>query len=457
MSRTWDVIVIGGGPAGSTAANLLAARGRRVLVLEKDVFPRHHIGESLLPGLSPLFVRLGVEGTLKKAGFFVKTGGSYIWGRSKTPWSISFADLAEAPGYMVGREETWAWHVERARFDTMLLSAARRRGAVVRQPAVVTAVEPEGDSIRSLTVRGEGGGSERLTARSYLDATGQAGLLAGKLGWRRYDSQLRHLAVYTYFEGARLFAGPRHQHIFIENIKDGWVWFIPLSETRVSVGVVTSLSQAPRVREGMEAFFLSRLARTREASRRVKAARRVEPFRLERDWSYRSRRFAGENFLLAGDAAAFIDPLLSYGVTLAMHSAELAADCLEGALARPARRGDLFAHYDAAHGARFDELRDFTKFFYDGNRHRESYFWKARRILDHRGNRYSRAAFTFLVSGHPHWDSLYQRGYFKRFFPPLGLPAKLRKDPRFLAAVAASGRPDLALIDEPLPPPARRK
>ncbi|MBI2362106.1 MAG: tryptophan 7-halogenase [Elusimicrobia bacterium] len=299
------------------------------------------------------------------------------------------------------------------------------------------------------------GSPERLSARYYLDATGQAGLLSTRRGWRRDDSRLRHLAVYTYYDGARLFAGPRRNHIFIENIEDGWVWFIPLSGTRVSVGVVTALAEAPRVRRaGLEAFFLSRLARTKEASRRVRAARRAEPFRLERDWSYRSRRFAGENFLLAGDAAAFIDPLLSYGVTLAMHSAELAADCIEGALARPAARADLFGHYERAHGARFDELRDFTKFFYDGNRHRESYFWKARRILDHRGNRYARAAFTFLVSGHPHWDSLYKRGYFKRFFPPLGLPAKLRKDPRFLAAVAASGRPDLALIDEPLPRPA---
>ncbi|MBI3297862.1 MAG: tryptophan 7-halogenase [Elusimicrobia bacterium] len=456
MSERWDAIVIGGGPAGSTAGSLLAKAGRRVLVLEKAPFPRHHIGESLLPGLSPLFKRLGVVGDLRRAKFFVKTGGSYLWGRSRAPWSITFADLEEAPGYMVGRDETWAWHVERARFDELLLNAARRRGAVVRQPASVLDVALSGGRVDGLSVRGPDGRTRTERAALYLDASGQAGLLASRLGWRRFDGQLRNMAVYTYYEGARLFTGPRRNHIFIENIEDGWVWFIPLSERRVSVGVVTSLSNAPQARAGLEAFFLARLARTKEASARTAKARRVEPFRLERDWSYRSRRFAGENFLLLGDAAAFIDPLLSYGVTLAMHSAELAADCADGALAAPAKREALFAHYDAAHGARFDELRDFTKFFYDGNRRRESYFWKARRIADHAKNRYAKAAFTFLVSGHPHWDSLYARGYFKRFFSPLGVPARLRRDRRFLAALAASGRPDLALIDDPLPEPRKR-
>ena len=454
MKRVWDAVVVGGGPAGSTAANLLAAAGRSVLVLERDDFPRHHIGESLLPGLNPLFKRLGVGAALRRAGFFIKTGGSYLWGRSPTPWSITFSGPREGP-----RERTWAWHVERARFDALLLARARRLGAVVRQPAAVAEVGLSGDRVTGLGVRTAAGRIERVRAKVYLDASGQAGVLASRLGWRVYDRQLRHMAVYTYYEGARLFTGPRHNHIFIENIDDGWVWFIPLSERRVSVGVVTSLSLAEQARAGLEAFFLERLAKTREASRRVAApARRVAEFRVERDWSYRSRRFAGKNFMLVGDAAAFIDPLLSYGVTLAMNSGELAADCADGALADPARAAEFFAHYDAAHGARFDELRDFTKYFYDGNRHRERYFWKARRILAHRSNRYAKAAFTYLVSGHEHWDSLARRGYFKRFFKPLGVPAaSLRRDRRFLAAVAASGRPDLALIDDPLPKPAWRR
>ncbi|MDE2292690.1 MAG: tryptophan 7-halogenase, partial [Elusimicrobia bacterium] len=275
--------------------------------------------------------------------------------------------------------------------------------------------------------------------------------LASRLGGRRYDRTLRHLAVYTYFDRARLFEGPRRNHIFIESTADGWVWFIPLSERRVGVGVVAPLDAAAQARADPEGFFRTRLARAREVSRRVAPpARRAGPCRLESDWSYRARRLAGENFLLAGDAAAFVDPLLSYGVTLAMHSAELAAECALGALADGARRAALFDHYEHAHGRRFDELRDFTRYFYDGNRHRESYFWRARRLVAPERNLYAKAAFTFLVSGHPHWDSLTRRGYFKRFFAPLGLPEGAARDARFLAAVAASGRPDLAFIDAPL-------
>lgn len=444
---SWDAVVVGGGPAGSTAANLLAAEGRRVLVVERAPFPRHHIGESLLPGLSRLFERLGVSARLRRAGFFPKTGGSYLWGRSRKPWSITFADLAEAPRHVIGREETWAYHVERARFDKVLLDQARRRGAAVLQPAAVTDVAFSGSRVTSLTVRRPDGRSERLRAKLYIDATGQDGLLASRLGWRRYDEQLRHMAVYGYFEGARLFAGPRHNHIFIESVPGGWVWFIPLSERRVSVGVVTSLDAAAEVRRGMGAFFASRLALTKEASRRTKApARLVGPLRVERDWSYRSTRFSGENFLLAGDAAAFIDPLLSYGVTLAMHSAELAAATAHRALAAPSERRALFARYARAHGARFDDLRDFTKYFYDANRDRRDYFWEARRLLAPEDNRYAKAAFTFLVSGHPHWDALYRRGYFKRFFEPLGVPPALRRGRRR----AAGAPPELAMIDAPL-------
>ncbi|MDE2292271.1 MAG: tryptophan 7-halogenase, partial [Elusimicrobia bacterium] len=202
MRKAWDAVVVGGGPAGSTAASLLAAAGRSVLVVEREAFPRHHVGESLLPGLAPLFERLGVTHRLERAGFFVKTGGSYIWGRSRRPWSIRFAELAERPGFMIDGRETWAWHVERARFDALLLDSARRRGAEVLQPASAVEVLSKGERVEGLRVR-DGGGRERtLRARCWIDASGQAGVFASHFGWRAYDEQLRHLAVYAYYEGA---------------------------------------------------------------------------------------------------------------------------------------------------------------------------------------------------------------------------------------------------------------
>lgn len=454
MSR-WDAVVVGGGPAGSTAAHVLAKSGRKVLLLEKQRFPRHHIGESLLPGLNYLYRRLGLSERLKAEGFFTKTGGSYVWGRSRRPWSITFIRFDDAPLSCATSSEATAYHVDRARFDQVLLEECAKAGAEVAQPATVTDVRMEGEAVASVRWRGEGGREREEKARYYIDASGQAAVLARGLGWRRFDPDLRNMAVYSYFEGMPPLEGERANHIFIVNIGDGWIWVIPLAGGRTSVGAVCSVDKAKEAGRDPEGFLLSRLRRAPEVARLMGGARRVEPVRLERDWSYRSRSFRGPNFLLAGDAAAFVDPLLSYGVTLAMHSGALAGDCVDLALANPRRAEEALAHYGKVHSERFDELLDFVKYFYDANRHRSDYFWKARRVVSHVKNRYSCYAFTYLVSGFTMWDRVLHKSYFSRFFSGIGAPtARLKRDPRFLRKVAGLGPEGLPrLIDDAFPPP----
>ena len=456
-TTTFDAVVIGGGPAGSTAANLLAQAGRRVLVLEKERFPRHHIGESLLPGLNYVYRRLGVAQALREQGFFVKTGGSYVWGRDRRPWSVNFLNVRDDGFRFIPQPERTAYHVDRARFDRLLLEQCARRGAVVVQPAAVVDLPTRGERVLGAVFRTPDGEETRVRADFYLDASGQSALLQRRMGWQVFDAQLRHMAVYTYFDGARPLPAPRDGHIFVTDVADGWFWFIPLGRGRVSVGFVTSVARAKEAGKDLEAFFLAQLRRARPLARPLAGARRCEPMRMLRDWSYRSRSFAGDNFLLLGDAAAFVDPLLSYGVTLAMHSAALAADCVDVALQAPSRREKVLAHYREQQEARFDQLLDFVKYFYDGNRHRREYFWKARRIARHLENRYAKYAFTYLVAGYPVWTPE-SRAYFDRFFTPLGLPVdRLRRDARFLHAAGKLGPVDLALIDEGFAPPEGRE
>ncbi|TBR19075.1 FAD-dependent oxidoreductase [bacterium] len=446
----WDVVVVGGGPGGAAAANLLAARGRRVLVLEAERFPRPHIGESLLPGVNALFERLGVMERLKKERFWFKTGGSFLWGRDAHPWSTHFVQKAEVFGYAVDERATWTWHVDRPRFDAILLDAARRRGARVEHGARVTGVDAAGGRVRSLTVRGEDGAERRVFAKLFIDASGQAAVLAGALGGRRPDPQLRSSALGAYFTGARFFTGALASRVFLEALPDGVALWCALAGGRLAVHVLFDSDELPSARRDPEAFFRRKLARTKEVGPRLRRARRTGGFLLTEGYSQRSLRLAAPNAYLVGDAAGYVDPILTTGVLNALLSGTLAADCAHAALSDPARAAELAAHYAAVHGRRLDDLRDLTMLYYDENRARRGRFWRRRATADHAANRFALFAHTYRIPGHRHWESPMLRGYFRRWFDHLGPPAAVRRDPRFRAAAEAQRAVDLAWIDDPL-------
>ncbi|MEZ4383284.1 MAG: NAD(P)/FAD-dependent oxidoreductase [Nannocystaceae bacterium] len=313
QSPLHDVVIIGAGPAGSTAANLLASAGHDVVVVEREVFPRFHVGESLLPCEAPLFGRLGV--VPDGARFQYKDGAEFIDERTGDQVIYSFRDALDGT-------PRHAWHVERGPFDALLADTAAQRGASIRYGQAVGSVDLGDDEVRVAV------GDATLRARYLIDASGQDALLARQ---RRTVEPLKDLgraAVFAHYVGLR----PEIQaelgaqgYVKIFMIEDGWIWAIPLVGGRLSVGVVKwrgKIDEALHEREVAASPLLQRL--TAGATRR--------PLRILGNFSFRNTRSLGRRYVCVGDAACFLDPVFSSGITLAMLGAERVADLLDPAL-----------------------------------------------------------------------------------------------------------------------------
>jgi len=387
-----DVIVIGGGPAGSVAAGFLAQAGRRVVLFERERFPRYHIGESLLSATMPILDALGVMPAIESAGFVRKPGGTFVWGANAEPWSFFFAD---DPG---GR--THAFHVVRAEFDHLLLRHAAALGAEVREAHRVETVA-FADGINRVVALDEHGATVEAAAPWVIDASGQQALLGRRDQLRQFDPFFKNLAVFSYFEGAERLAGPIEGNILSAAFADGWFWFIPLHDGTTSVGAVIDAARFAGEAAGDPTPLYERLvASCAPVAARVAGARRTAPVRVIRDYSYCSSRFHGPGFLLAGDAACFIDPVFSTGVHLACLSGYLAARALESMHGElPAAVDAALADYDARYRAAFERYLRFLYFFYDHHADRDSYFWTARKILNPDLPLEARTAFVRLMSG----------------------------------------------------------
>ncbi|MDE2491358.1 MAG: tryptophan 7-halogenase [Elusimicrobia bacterium] len=361
-----DVLVVGGGPAGSTLAALVKkyAPERRVTILERAPGPRHHVGESLLPGLVPVLKELGVFEKIDAAGFPRKLGATYVWGRDRTPWEHDFNDvnmteLLARHGGMPERLE-YAWQVVRSKYDEILLAHAGRLGVEVVRGAQADGLLEKDGRVVGATSRADDGTRTRWEAEFTADCSGQAGFLSRFRRVREYDPRLKNVAGYAYYRGApwmfRYAGHPDKTKIFVCSRPSGWFWYIPQGADLVSVGFVTTVERLKAEGGELEALFDRELAACEELAPSLAKAERVADFDgqgrsffTHSDWSYLPVASSGPGWLACGDAAVFVDPVLSSGVTLAHLSAHRAAYTILEHWRRPSEgeRGLLWADYGA--------------------------------------------------------------------------------------------------------------
>ena len=333
-----DVVVIGGGPAGASTAAILAQNGLRVLVLEREPFPRYHVGESLLPALWELWDRLGISEQIEAAGFVVKQGIRFAM--FDDPDDVVLL-TAEYPEYF---PRSYTYHVDRARFDALLLDNARTKGAEVREGWTVSDVVMQDGWVKGVLAARNGEAPRPIAADVVVDATGRDCLVARRMGWRRPDPALNKVAHYTQFAGGRpselgdrLPAPdriPGATTTDVHTVDGGWLWYIPLRDDLVSVGVVLDAHQAGRLGGEPEAVFDAALAACPRVRAQLDGARRILPVQTISGISYINDSFAGNGFVLVGDASMFVDPIFSAGVTLAIRGGVYAADCILDAFQR---------------------------------------------------------------------------------------------------------------------------
>jgi len=339
----FDVAVLGGGPAGSTAAALLAKQGRKVVVIEKEKFPRFHIGESLLPRSMSALARSGVLPKIEQAGFVTKHGAEIASGCGEKQEQFYFKDGFEP-------ESPTAFQVPRAEFDKILLDHARECGAEIREETLVESVDLQSEGVAITT--GSSNGHRTVRARYVLDCTGRHAVMGLKLGLKvRYEG-LNKMAVYAHFEGVQRPEGINGTLTRMVRAKDRWFWMIPLDGGRTSVGVVMDLSDFRAQGKNPEQILEESVSDFPVMTARMEGAHRLTKVYTSGDYSYRNRALYGDRWLSAGDAAGFIDPVFSSGVFLAILGAEQAAAALETALDHPARASRAFA----AHARKLEKV-----------------------------------------------------------------------------------------------------
>jgi len=354
----FDVAVIGGGPAGATTACRLARAGRRVVLLERDRFPRFHVGESLLATVNDVLEEIGAADLVRARGFTAKWGATF--GKGDGTFE-RFADFASAPEVRAPQ----TWQVPRAEFDELLLRHAEASGADVREGHRVLDVAFDGDGV-TVSFRDPEDRPGEVRVAAVVDASGRVGVLARKLDLRVEEPGLDNIAVFAHYSGVPRPEGRRAGDIRIVAREDlGWFWLIPISEELMSVGVVlprAAFDALPRMTS--EALLEHVIGETPGVAGLMRAARREWPVRVEKDFSFGARAYAGDRFVVVGDAGSFLDPVFSTGVAIALESGVEAGRALDAALGSGDLSARAFSAFNRRQRLRYRTFRRFVVAFY---------------------------------------------------------------------------------------------
>ncbi len=329
--HSYDVLVIGGGPGGSTVSAFLKKYNPalRVLVLEKEKFPRDHIGESQLPSISPILDEMGAWDKVEAAGFPIKIGASYTWGKDADQWDFDFFPVEHwrnepRPAKFAGQRRYTAFQVDRAIYDQILLDHARSLGAEAREETLVREVLTDAGRVAGVVLDS----GEKITARYYIDASGNVGLLRRALGIDlKVTEELKNIAIWDYWQNAEWAEtiGVGGTRVQVRSLPFGWIWFIPLSPTRTSVGLITPAEYFKNSGKEAEALYLEALNSQPQIARLISKGSREMKLQATKDWSQLADQLVGDNWFLIGEAAGFADPILAAGLSLTHSSARDAA------------------------------------------------------------------------------------------------------------------------------------
>jgi flavin-dependent dehydrogenase len=401
LNKSTQVLVIGGGPAGSTAATFLAREGFDVTLVERDVFPRYHIGESLLPSCLEILELTGAREKIEAYGFQRKGGGYFAWG--KDAWVLDFAPL----------RYPYSFQVVRSQFDQVLLEHAKSQGVKVFEGTEIRSLSFDGDRPRSATwsvaprfIEGVGGSETGEIFFDYLiDASGRAGVMAMHYQKdRHYHNAFQNVAMWGYWTGAGRMSFAPEGAIANGAVPEGWLWGIPLHDGTMSVGLVlhkTTFKEKRQQFDSLEQIYLNAIDSCPLIADLVKPGKLVTNMRTEQDYSYIAGSLTGPGYFLIGDAACFIDPLLSTGVHLATHSAMLCAASVASTLRGDVTEQQAMAFFEQSYRQTYLRLMVIVSGMYQQYDGKETYFWQAQQLTNHDYDDSSAMmqAWLYVVSG----------------------------------------------------------